>query len=411
MSHSIEEIEPCSDWRETSSVTAAPASATVAGSRCSGLWMKKTRIVSEQDRHRAPGLGRVLDRLGGVEREHALAGRGGDLQLRAEREVERRGSTSASATITIGARLAMNAPKDRPVWPAMRMFGGSPISVAVPPMLEATISMMISGTGSTSSASASRNVIGTISRIVVTLSRNADSTAVVTRGRARRASGSAARELAGADRQPRVDAGGLGDADHDHHPDEQADRVEVDRLDRLLLIERAGQHDQRRAQQRDLGPVHALGRDQRERDDEDGDGEGHRQTTRSPALEDRQRRAHARAAAGPSAIPCTRGCSAHAVRVGAVGEMQLAQPRPRARMPGGGLRRGVSTTDSTPGSARRPRELGAQPGVRLRAREVLRLAAGDEHAGHDGQRGRARCAASMGSRPHGGGGTFPIPHV
>ncbi len=59
------------------------------------------------------------------------------------------------------------------------MFGGSPISVAVPPTLEATISMMISGTGSTSSASASRNVIGTISRIVVTLSRNADSTAVV----------------------------------------------------------------------------------------------------------------------------------------------------------------------------------------------------------------------------------------
>ena len=74
----------------------------------------------------------------------------------------------------------MNAPKERPVWPAMRMFGGSPISVAVPPMFEAMISMMISGTGLTSSASASRKVIGTISRIVVTLSRNADSTAVVT---------------------------------------------------------------------------------------------------------------------------------------------------------------------------------------------------------------------------------------
>ena len=69
------------------------------------------------------------------------------------------------------------------------MFGGSPISVAVPPMLEATISITISGTGSTSSASASRNVIGTTSRIVVTLSRNADSTAVVIASASTTASG------------------------------------------------------------------------------------------------------------------------------------------------------------------------------------------------------------------------------
>ncbi len=73
----------------------------------------------------------------------------------------------------------MNAVNDSPVWPAMRMLGGSPISVAVPPMLEAKISMPMSGSGSTSSASASRNVIGTISRIVVTLSRKADRIAVV----------------------------------------------------------------------------------------------------------------------------------------------------------------------------------------------------------------------------------------
>jgi hypothetical protein len=40
--------------------------------------------------------------------------------------------------------------------------------------------MITSGTGSMSSASASRNVIGTSSSTVVTLSRNAESTAVVT---------------------------------------------------------------------------------------------------------------------------------------------------------------------------------------------------------------------------------------
>ena len=97
--------------------------------------------------------------------------------------------TTASVKITIGARLAMNAPNESPVWPAIRMFGGSPISVAVPPRLEATISITISGTGSTSSASASRNVIGTTSRIVVTLSRNADSTAVVIASASTTASG------------------------------------------------------------------------------------------------------------------------------------------------------------------------------------------------------------------------------
>ena len=97
--------------------------------------------------------------------------------------------TIASATITTGARFVMKAPNESPVCPAMRMFGGSPISVAVPPMFEAMISTMISGTGSMSSASASRNVIGTTSRIVVTLSRNADSTAVVSASDTTTASG------------------------------------------------------------------------------------------------------------------------------------------------------------------------------------------------------------------------------
>ena len=60
----------------------------------------------------------------------------------------------------------------------MMMFGGSPISVAAPPMLLAMISATTSGIGSRSSASAITKVIGTISSTVVTLSRNADSTAV-----------------------------------------------------------------------------------------------------------------------------------------------------------------------------------------------------------------------------------------
>ena len=71
----------------------------------------------------------------------------------------------------------------------MMMFGGSPISVAVPPMLDAITSMITSGIASMSSASASRNVIGTIRRTVVRLSRNADSSAVVPASASTTASG------------------------------------------------------------------------------------------------------------------------------------------------------------------------------------------------------------------------------
>ena len=83
----------------------------------------------------------------------------------------------------------MKAMKERSVAPAMMMLGGSPISVAVPPMFDAITSMITSGIGSMSSASASRNVIGTISSTVVRLSRKAESTAVVTASDATTASG------------------------------------------------------------------------------------------------------------------------------------------------------------------------------------------------------------------------------
>ncbi len=42
-------------------------------------------------------------------------------------------------TITTGARLTRNSPKSSPAAEPMRMFGGSPISVAVPPMFDAKI--------------------------------------------------------------------------------------------------------------------------------------------------------------------------------------------------------------------------------------------------------------------------------
>ena len=60
----------------------------------------------------------------------------------------------------------------------MIRFGGSPIRVAVPPMLEARVSAMMNGTGETFICEATTKVTGMTSRTVVTLSRNAERIAV-----------------------------------------------------------------------------------------------------------------------------------------------------------------------------------------------------------------------------------------
>ena len=77
-----------------------------------------------------------------------------------------------------GVRLMMNAMKSRFATEPMIRFGGSPISVAVPPMFDAMASAIRNGTGGTPSSLATSSVTGATSRIVVTLSRNADRNAV-----------------------------------------------------------------------------------------------------------------------------------------------------------------------------------------------------------------------------------------
>ena len=58
------------------------------------------------------------------------------------------------------------------------MFGGSPISVAAPPRFEASTSIKTSEIAEMRRMSARSSVSGTMSRIAVRLSRNADSTPV-----------------------------------------------------------------------------------------------------------------------------------------------------------------------------------------------------------------------------------------
>ncbi|HEX2360001.1 MAG TPA: hypothetical protein VHH72_09315 [Solirubrobacterales bacterium] len=88
--------------------------------------------------------------------------------------------------------------------------------------------------------------------------------------------GAPAGGLAGADRDVVVESRLLGEIDEDHHPREQADRVEVDRLDRLVLRELVDeQHHDRRAEQGDLRAVNPLGCDRPEDDQEGPDRDRH----------------------------------------------------------------------------------------------------------------------------------------
>ena len=93
-------------------------------------------------------------------------------------------------TTTTGARLTRKSTKSRPAAEPMRMFGGSPMRVAVPPMLEAKIWLIRYGTGETPSVRAIDSVTGVSSTTVVTLSRTDDSSAVATARRTSSRNGS-----------------------------------------------------------------------------------------------------------------------------------------------------------------------------------------------------------------------------
>jgi hypothetical protein len=87
--------------------------------------------------------------------------------------------------------------------------------------------------------------------------------------------GTPAGELGGLDCDVVEEADLLRLADDDHHPEEEAERREVDRLDSAVLLQHAEQQDQRGREQRNLGAVQPLGRDQHQRGGEDEDREQH----------------------------------------------------------------------------------------------------------------------------------------
>jgi len=98
-------------------------------------------------------------------------------------------------TIT-GVRANTKSIKPSPVALPIIMLGGSPISVAVPPMLEATTSAIRNGITFICSSLAMAKVTGTTSKTVVTLSKRADATAVMVERESIMATGSPLATLA-----------------------------------------------------------------------------------------------------------------------------------------------------------------------------------------------------------------------
>ena len=78
--------------------------------------------------------------------------------------------------IATGARWIRKSLNDSSARLPMMMFGGSPISVDTPPMLDANTSAIRNGIGLMSRRSHTNNVTGAISSTMVTLGRIADAT-------------------------------------------------------------------------------------------------------------------------------------------------------------------------------------------------------------------------------------------
>ena len=157
--------------------TAAPATAMVAGSRCSGP--EKTNAASTAastatERRNStqsvtmPGAFMPMTKT----RRSALA---------CNERPQIRWTSVACTAITnsaAGATLARKALKSRPACVPIRILGGSPIRVAVPPTLAANTSANRNGKGGSSSSSAITSVTGTMRRTVLTLLSTAERTAV-----------------------------------------------------------------------------------------------------------------------------------------------------------------------------------------------------------------------------------------
>ena len=177
--HSISARNSSGVARATTTIAPAPSIATTDGSRCSAWCSPKTTITTASTTRQRTSRPRST-----------MASRGSG---RRARPFERLGARSSCGTATgtapaarrpartaIGSEWTRKSLKVSPPRLAMMMFGGSPIRVAVPPMLEANTSEIRYGAGEQPEPRADRERDRRDQQHVVTLSRTGE-TAAVTR--------------------------------------------------------------------------------------------------------------------------------------------------------------------------------------------------------------------------------------
>src|SRR5918993_4134778 len=163
---------------------AAPKSAIVAASRCSAPCKKKATITIPSTMR--DFRSKIGSRMLAAASIAPMVSSASLLWLRSLRNIRySTPSTTGKVSRTTGVRAKAKSRKDRSAALPMRMLGGSPIRVAAPPTFEAITCVSRKGVGEDSRASAIRNVTGTISITVVTLSKNAERKAVTTERRMR----------------------------------------------------------------------------------------------------------------------------------------------------------------------------------------------------------------------------------
>ena len=153
--------------------------------------------------------------------------------------------------------------KLKPGGEPIMILGGSPISVAVPPILEAITSANRNGNGAICNSRVTASVTGATSSTVrdIVEDRGDEERHELNEQQEHRRM--RAGELRRADGGILKHARALRDRGDDHQPGQRADGVPVDALERLGLIERAGQHRDAGGDQRDDGAVDPVPDDDR----------------------------------------------------------------------------------------------------------------------------------------------------
>ena len=167
--HSTSSRNSAGSVRETSTVRPAPIIATTDGSRWSTVWNPNATMTSPSTTRQRTSIRTFVMASLGRRSPSRLMSTWAD---RWRRNSHRAISTNPiSRMIVSGSEWTRKSTKLSPARLPMMMFGGSPMRVAVPPMLDARIREMRYGAGSSSSWRQTESVTGATSSTQVTLSR------------------------------------------------------------------------------------------------------------------------------------------------------------------------------------------------------------------------------------------------